>query len=62
MFVENKIDVVIDLVRFKAAAEASAQLAELTTDSINRVEFDANGKVPTKTLAYQKRDVNEGDK
>ena len=45
-----------------AAAEASAQLAELTADFINREEFDANGKVPTETFAYQKRDVNQGDK
>ena len=45
-----------------AAAEASAQLAELTADFINREEFDANEKVPTETFAYQKRDVNEGDK
>lgn len=42
-----------------AAADASAQLANSTADFINRVGFDANGKVRTVAFAYQKRSMNE---
>ena len=42
-----------------AAADASTQLANSTADFINRVGFDANGKVRTVAFAYQKRSMNE---
>ncbi len=42
-----------------AAADASNQLANSTADFINRVGFDANGKVRTVAFGYQKRSVNE---
>lgn len=42
-----------------AAADASSQLANSTADFINRVGFDANGKVRTVAFAYQKSSVNE---
>lgn len=42
-----------------AAADASTQLANSTADFINRVGFDADGKVRTVAFAYQKRSMNE---
>lgn len=42
----------------RAAADASAQLANSTADFINRVGFDG-GKVRTVAFGYQKRSVNE---
>lgn len=43
----------------RAAADASALLANSTADFINRVGFDGEGKVRTVAFAYQKRSVNE---
>lgn len=43
----------------RAAADASTQLANTTADFINRVGFDAGGKVRTVAFGYQKRSVNE---
>ncbi|MBQ2803042.1 MAG: DUF2589 domain-containing protein, partial [Lachnospiraceae bacterium] len=42
-----------------AAADASAQLANSTAEFINRVGFDAEGKVRTVAFGYEKRSVNE---
>lgn len=42
-----------------AAADASTLLANSTADFINRIGFDANGKVRTAAFMYQKRSVNE---
>lgn len=42
-----------------AAADASTQLANSTADFINRVGFDADGKVRTVAFAYQHRSMNE---
>lgn len=42
-----------------AAADASTHLANSTADFINRVGFDAGGKVRTVAFAYQKRSMNE---
>lgn len=42
-----------------AAASASSQLANSTAEFINRVGFDADGKVRTVAFAYQKRSMNE---
>lgn len=42
-----------------AAADASTLLANSTADFINRVGFDAGGKVRTVAFMYQKRSVNE---
>lgn len=42
-----------------AAADASVNLADSTADFINRVGFDANGRVRTVAFAYQKRSMNE---
>lgn len=42
-----------------AAASASSQLANSTADFINKVGFDADGKVRTVAFAYQQRSVNE---
>ncbi|MGN1148859.1 MAG: DUF2589 domain-containing protein [Lachnospiraceae bacterium] len=42
-----------------AAADASTLLANSTADFINRIGFDANGKVRTVAFAYQKRSMNE---
>jgi len=41
-----------------AAADASNQLACSTAEFINRVGFDANGKVRTVAFGYQKRSAN----
>lgn len=41
-----------------AAADASNQLACSTADFINRVGFDANGKVRTVAFGYQRRSAN----
>lgn len=43
----------------RAAADASIQLASASADFINRVGFDAEGKVRTVAFGYQKRSVNE---
>lgn len=43
----------------RAAADASAQLANSTADFINRVGFDSQGKVRNVAFGYQKRTVNE---
>lgn len=43
----------------RAAADASTQLANSTAEFINRVGFDAEGKVRTVAFGYQKRSVNE---
>lgn len=43
----------------RAAADASTLLANSTADFINRVGFDAGGKVRTVAFAYQKRSMNE---
>lgn len=42
-----------------AAADASTTLANSTAEFINRVGFDANGKVRTVAFMYQKRSMNE---
>jgi len=42
-----------------AAADASIMLADSTADFINRVGFDADGKVRTVAFSYQKRSANE---
>lgn len=42
-----------------AAADASTLLANSTADFINRIGFDANGKVRTAAFMYQKRSINE---
>ena len=42
-----------------AAADASLNLASSTADFINKVGFDANGKLRTVEFAYQKRSMNE---
>lgn len=42
-----------------AAADASLNLASSTADFINRVGFDADGKLRTVAFAYQKRSMNE---
>lgn len=43
----------------RAAADASALLANSTADFINRVGFDAQGKVRTVAFGYQKHTANE---
>lgn len=43
----------------RAAADASTQLANSTAEFINRVGFDAEGKLRTVAFGYQKRSVNE---
>ncbi|MBO5032736.1 MAG: DUF2589 domain-containing protein [Lachnospiraceae bacterium] len=43
----------------RAAADAGTQLANSTADFINRVGFDAEGKVRTAAFGYQRRSVNE---
>lgn len=43
----------------RAAADASTQLANSTAEFINRVGFDADGKLRTVAFGYQKRSVNE---
>lgn len=42
-----------------AAADASTLLANSTADFINRVGFDADGKVRTVAFGYQKQSMNE---
>lgn len=42
-----------------AAADASIQLARSTSDFINEVGFDAQGKVRTALFGYQRRSANE---
>lgn len=42
-----------------AAAESSMLLANSTADFINKVGFDANGRLRTVAFGYQKRSVNE---
>lgn len=43
----------------RAAADANAHLANSTAEFINRVGFDANGKVNMVSFGYQGRSVNE---